>query len=150
MILWYVLPHNVIGKTVKQFGSILFSFGFIARTFPWNLVQSFFKKRVFSRIFNFLEFFAKPKFSYMIIYAKTHNFVSHKFLGWLRCVKSSLTHLILKAHLQVEPKVYKWQSCMGLMYWTYILRIWEKPAEPVILFLNSIKLQEKATYINIK
>ena len=95
MILWYVLPHNVIGKTVKQFGSILFSFGFIARTFLWNLVQYFFKKRVFSRIFNFLEFFAKPKFSNMIIYAKTHSFVSYNFLGWLRCAKSSLNHLTL-------------------------------------------------------
>ena len=62
----------------------------------------------------------------MIIYAKTYNFVSHNFLGWLRCVKSSLNHLILKAHLQATPKVCKWQSGMGLMCWTYILRISKK------------------------
>ena len=62
----------------------------------------------------------------MIIYAKTHNFVNHRFLGWVRCGKSTLICFILKAHLQAEPKVYKSQTGIGLMYGTYILRIWKK------------------------
>ena len=81
---------------------------------------------VFSWSFYSLEFLAKPTFSYMIIYAKTHNFVNHRFLGFVRSGNSTLICFILKAHLQAEPKVYKSQTGIGLMYGTYVLRIWKK------------------------
>ena len=134
MTFLYVLPYYGIGKNVEYFGSIMFSFRFIALTIYQIQGAFLIIDFVFSWFFYFLEFLAKPTFSYMIIYAKTHNFVNYRFLGWVRCGKSTLIHFILKAHLQAEPKVYKWQSGMGLMYWTYILRILKKTCGAYLTF----------------
>ena len=123
MTFLYVLPYYAKGKNVAYFGSIMFSFRFIALTISQIQGAFLIIDFVFSWFFYFLEFLAKPTFSNMIIYAKTHNFVNHRFLGCVRSGKSTLICFILKAHLQWEPKVYKSQTGIGLMYGTHILRI---------------------------
>ena len=122
-IFLYVLAYYVIGKIVTQFVSVLYSFRFIA----WAICQletiPIINNIVFSPIFIFLDIFSKPNFSYMITYVKAHHFVVYKFIGWRGGGKSPLICEIFRPHFQAGAKVYGWQSGIGLIYWTYILRI---------------------------
>ena len=81
---------------------------------------------VFSWFFHFPDILCKCNFPYMIIYVKSIHFVDYNIIGWGEGVKSPLICLLYRLHLQAAPKVSMDQSSMGLMYWTYVLRIWKK------------------------
>ena len=62
----------------------------------------------------------------MIMYVKSNYIVGYNITGGKGGGKSPLNRLIFGSHLQVTPDVSECQSYMGLMYWTYIFRIWKK------------------------
>ena len=104
----------------------MLSFCFMAWDTPKNSMKVSINKLLFCCFFNFLDSLSKPNSTYMNIYVKSHNIVGYSFIEWIGGEKSPLICSIFKPHLQAEPKVYKSQSGIGLMYGTYILRIWKK------------------------
>ena len=101
--------------------------------------------------FNFLDSLSKPNSTYMNIYVKSHNIVGYSFIEWIGGEKSPLICSIFKPHLQADPKVYNYKSRsgIGVMYGTYIFRIWKKNLRSISYFFFIRHLISIKSYIHL-